>query len=96
MTADDRVLLEKVLDQNERLLEAVLRMSEAQSPVEIIKALNPVPQFVGRLEVDPLDDDVAHPDVLEDVWADPDVPFEDLLPVDPPGPGLREQEPDDG
>lgn len=89
MTEAKDQLLEKVLAQNERLLDAVLRMAEAQSPVEIIRALNSV--VVPReTPVDPWGEDPPR-GMGADAWGDPDVPFDAFVP-EAPVPGSREDE----
>lgn len=65
-------LLERVLDQNDKLIAALA----ASSPVEVIKALNPpmVPSAPG-VPVDPLAED-PEPVVPDDPWGDESVPLE--------------------
>ena len=75
VAVNDRQLLERLLAQNERLIEALV----ANQPVEVIKAMNPpaAVQAPARETVpwsgDPERDGVADP------WGDPDVSNETLI-----------------
>ena len=65
---DDRELIERLLEQNDRLIAALV----GSSPVEIVRALNP-PAPAQEAPRDPWGADTPHA-VPEDPWGDPRVP----------------------
>ena len=92
----DREAFDRLLAQNERLLDALVRVVESQSPVEIIRALNPPVGAADRVVV-PWGEDPPRGELV-DAWGDPGVPYGVLAgdgdgDVVVPGPGSRE---DDG
>lgn len=78
-TQDRDTLIQRLLDQNDRLIAALV----ASSPLEIVKALNPPPAPLPAAR-DPWEADTPHRTV-EDPWGDPRVPTEVLLSRPHPG-----------
>ena len=75
-------LLNRVLDQNERLIELLTRA--VCDPVALVKALTPAPEaFSAAVSVpeqkDPFEGDEGHPEALDDPWGDEKVTTDRLL-----------------
>lgn len=82
------LLLERLLDQNERMLAANLKAMDA-----LVAVVTPQPVPPRGESGDPWGfGDRGEPRV--DAWGDPEVPFEDLVARPPLGPGSREEEPE--
>jgi len=69
-------MLKRVMDQNDRLIDALT----ASSPVEILRALNPINPAAPQYAVDTFGtDEPPNSRIVEDPWGDPDIPTEQLL-----------------
>src|SRR5271154_2925476 len=73
---DQGELVEMLVKQNERLIEALV----ASSPIEVLKALNPPPSPQAA-QRDPWAGDPGspHQQLPEDSWGDPSVPLSKVL-----------------
>lgn len=69
---DNNELVERLLGQNDKLIEALTAMA---SPVEVIKALNPVPPAPQRQLSDPWVGDATVKESV-DPWADDTIPLD--------------------
>lgn len=74
MRTDDKALIERLLAQNEKLIDALT----ANQPVEVIRALNPPAPAVKERNPDPWSGDVARIHAV-DPWEDPDISNAELL-----------------